>query len=52
MPGEEGGGGSSLSGQCKVYGNLTLQQDNLTNDDNVVKFFRYFLARRDGLTKE
>ena len=41
-----------LSGQCKVYGDLTLQYDNLTNDENLVKFFSDVLARRDELDKE
>ena len=41
-----------LSGQCKVYGDLTLQYDDLTNDDNLVNFFRDVLARREELDKE
>ena len=43
-----------LSGQCKVYGELTLQYDDLTNDDNLVNFFKLLdmLARREELDKE
>ena len=40
-----------LSGQCKVYGDLTLQYDDLTNDDNLVSFFNDVLARREELDK-
>jgi hypothetical protein len=40
-----------LSGLCKVYGDLTLQYDDLTNDDNLVSFFNDVLARREELDK-
>ena len=40
-----------MSGQCKVYGDLTLQYDDLTNDDNLVSFFNDVLARREELDK-
>ena len=38
-----------LSGHCKVYGDLTHQFSDLSNDDQLVKFFSDVLARRDQL---
>ena len=41
-----------LSGQCKVYGDLTHKYSNLTDDNALVDFFQEVLARREELDKE
>ena len=41
-----------LSGQCKVYGDLTHKYSNLTDDNALVDFFQEVLARREQLDKE
>ena len=41
-----------LSGQCKVYGDLTLKYSDLTDVNNLVQFFSDVLSRRDALDKE
>ena len=38
-----------LSGQCQVYGDLTHNYSDLTEDDQLVQFFSDVLARRDAL---
>ena len=40
-----------LSGQCTVYGDLTLKYSDLTSDDNLVGLFTEILARRDELDR-
>ena len=41
-----------LSGLCKVYGDLTLQYDDFSDDNNLINFFNDVLARREQLDKE
>ena len=41
-----------MSGQCKVYGDLTEKYPDFTNDNSLVSFFTEVLARRDVLDKE
>ena len=38
-----------LSGRCKVYGDLTHNFSDLSDDDQLVQFFSQVLARRDQL---
>ena len=40
-----------LSGECTVYGDLTLKYSDLSSDDNLADLFRDVLARREQLTK-
>ena len=40
------------SGQCTVYGDLALKYSDLTDDENLVEFFREVLDRRDQLDQE
>jgi hypothetical protein len=40
-----------LSGQCKVYGDLTHKYSDLTDMDALVEFFKEVLARREELDK-
>ena len=40
-----------MSGQCKVYGDLTEKYSDFT-DDSLIQFFSEVLARRDRLDKE
>ena len=39
------------SGQCKVYGDLSENIPDLTDDESLVQFFIDVLARRDMLEK-
>ena len=41
-----------LSGACKVYGDLTHKFSDLTNDNQLVQFFKEVLERRDRLDKD
>ena len=41
-----------MSGQCKVYGDLSRKLSDLTDDDTLVQLFTEVLARRDQLDKE
>ena len=41
-----------MSGNCKVYGDLTLKYGDLTCDENLGDLFREVLARRELLTKQ
>ena len=41
-----------ISGNCKVYGDLTLKYSDLTCDDNLADLFTEVLARREQLTKQ
>ena len=41
-----------LSGQCKVYGDLTLKYQDITYDGNLVQLFTEILERRDQLDRE
>ena len=41
-----------MSGNCKVYGDLTLKYSDLTCDDNLADLFTEVLARREQLTKQ
>ena len=41
-----------MSGECKVYGDLTEKYPDFTNDNSLVSFFTEVLARRDVLDKE
>ena len=40
-----------ISGQCKVFGDLNDKFGDLSNDENLVKFFSSVLARRDQIDK-
>ena len=40
-----------ISGQCKVYGDLTDKYTDLTDDNNLVQLFQEVLARRDQLDR-
>ena len=40
------------SGQCTVFGDLALKYTDLTDDENLVEFFREVLDRRDQLDQE
>ena len=44
--------GKLMSGNCKVYGDLTLKYSDLTCDDNLADLFTEVLARREQLTKQ
>ena len=41
-----------MSGQCKVYGDLTEKYSDLTDENSLVQFFKEVLARREELDKE
>ena len=41
-----------MSGQCKVYGDLTEKYPDFTDDNSLVQFFTEVLDRRDRLDKE
>ena len=41
-----------ISGQCKVYGDLTDKYCDLTDENSLVQFFKEVLARREKLDKE
>ena len=41
-----------MAGRCKVYGDLTKNFGDLKEDDNLVKFFKAVLERRDWLEEQ
>ena len=41
-----------MSGQCKVYGDITQKYPDLTDDESLVGLFSDILARRDQLDKQ
>ena len=41
-----------LSGNCKVYGDLAHNYENLADDNQLVKFFANVLARREDMEVE
>ena len=41
-----------LSGNCEVYGDIKAAYPNLSDDEQLVKFFNEVLAMRDKLEEE
>ena len=41
-----------LDGSCQVYGDLRIKYNSLTNDDDLTKFFKEVLERREELEDE
>ena len=41
-----------MSGQSTLFEDLALKYNNLTDDENLVKFFSEVLVRREVLDKE
>ena len=44
--------GHIVSGHCEVYGDLRTQFGDLSEDENLVKYFQAVLDRRDNLEEE